>query len=953
MVRTSTNFNIYYHQDEEGVLNKLDSLCLAELNYLESKLNYHTGNSINIFLNHKGGGSNIERSKVGSGEIYIESQSVYLSTRSSFNSIAYDFRSQAVEVLVDEMMYGGALQDKIKSSNLINLPEWVIPGLYHYLADKWSIHTDNKMRYLENEYGLSDFDQIPSRYKAIKGASFWKFIEHKYGDNAIPTVLYMARLTRKFNASIYYSFQTNLYDLFSDWKGYYTMAYRGDQSKPNPLEGVELDNSSLFDIYVHSRDTFFTLQSSFLGTSVYRYVYDKEFKKEKVYTLKGDESPIGIFQKSLYVSDKTLNVVLHSGSDIVIKSLEENEITEQIISLSHAYTVCSSGKYLFLATSRAFTSSIYMYTIGSGLELVLETEGFVKSISISGDVLVYISSDDRADRLMEFNLVSKVEREIIRPVHAIEQVIALGDSVYLYNSGSNGVINGKLLNANKQLSHLTNYRYNISFHQYDDDIFAEYLDRGDHSALFITDHIDRDDFFKYDSLYPTKFYASKTEKKIEQTKSNSFSRDSLLNYSFQVPVHPSTDFKSSNYDSLYYSQLKGGELKSVAIAQEFMTVSSARFQLTNNPIRAENTVYQGLYNQLLPNRVNVSIGATLTNQYHTKEVGLFYTGIVQPGARDILFTYKEKRNWNSELQLLSRKRTVFSEQFREAFHTAEGTYSISRPKFSDKVELTHSVSARYDKAEPLYFSEESIISDIRNSLLLSFSSGLGFQSSSDRHSLSVDGRLEPRFEVLTSGYSLTTDINVDYAYKISSKDKLKTRIKMGTSQGTAPTFFILGGLAGDFLVNDQNRSFSDFREPAMYTNIYGIRGFEANYRNGNTFFNMQTQYESRILEYLLKRPITAEIFANLKGRLFVDLATAFYSKGIYNKANVLNSTTVESSTKAILIEVNAYKNPFIASTGLGVSTVIYGYSLALDYAFGFEAEKFNNPILHLSLGHSF
>ena len=950
MVKTSTNFNIYYQSADEDLLVRLDSLCLAELSALEVRLNYHTGNAINVFLGQDM--SPTKRDLVGSGEVYMEPQSIYLDMHNSFTSIAYDFRNQAVEVLVNEMMYGGAFQDKIKSSNLINLPDWVIPGLYHYLGDKWSVNTDNTMRFIEDEYGLDDFNQIPDKYKHIKGAAFWKFIEHKYGTNAIPTVLYMARLTRKFNASIYYSFQTNLYELFSDWKDYYYTAYRADQSKPNPLEGIVLDKASLYEICVKSSDTFYTLQANFLGVSVYRYVFDGEYKKDKLYTLKGTEAPIGVFQKSLYIDGDELKLVLMKGGGIVIKSVLRNGPAEQRIPLSAVGTICSSDQGVFLVVSKALMSTVYKYTKNHNLETVLVVGGFIKSISINKDDLVYVTTDESEDRLFRYDMVQHTKSEDFRSSHGINQVIAVGDSAYLYNSSSNGILNGKLLDAKLKQNALTNYRYNILFHQYTDKIFAEYLDRGEQSALFITDHIDASDFFTYDSLYETFFY-SKEEAESEKTKARSFSNDSLSDYTFQRPVYPSTDFTSSNYDSFYLSKLAGDETKAFTKGQEHISVSSARFQLTNSPFQANNSVFPGAYRLLLPSSLNISVGATFTNQYHTKEIGLYYTGIVQPGARDIQFCYKQKGNWNAEVQLLSRRRIFFSEDSRDAYHTVYGDYTLSQSRWSDKVTISHSLNGRYDRLSPLYFSEESIASEIRNSFLTGYTSRLRFQSSSIKHMLSADLAISPQISVLAEGFSVTADLHLMHKLRASAKDQLVTSIRLGSSQGSASSYFMIGGASGDVLIKDGNRSFSQYKEPAVYTNVYGIRGFNGNYRNGNTFFTLQSQFESKILEYLFKRPITAEVFANLKGHVFVDVATAFYGSGIYDEANVLSTSIVESRTKVLLIKINAYKNPLIASTGIGASTLIYGYQVSFDYAFGLEERKFRTPILHLSLGHSF
>jgi hypothetical protein len=584
---------------------------------------------------------------------------------------------------------------------------------------------------------------------------------------------------------------------------------------------------------------------------------------------------------------------------------------------------------------------------------VLVADGFIKSVSIDDDILVYVTTDMAADSLIGYDMVKHTKTQIFNSIHGIDQIIALGDSAYLYNSASNGISNGKLLDARLKQNSLTNYRYNILFHQYTDKIFAEYLDRGTHSALFITDHIDARDFFKYDSLYETTFYQEVVFSKRDKAETRSFSHDSLSDYTFQAPVYPSTDFKSSNYDSLYLSKLVGVKNKDVSKAQEYISVSAARFQLVNSPFKADNSVFDGTYKLLLPSSLNISVGATFTNQYHTKEIGLFYTGLVQLGARDIQFYYRQKGNWDSEVQLFSRKRTFFSEAYRESYHTVQGAYMWSQSRWSDKITVSHSIDGRYDKASPLYVSQESIASEVRNSLLIGCISRCKFQSTTKKHRLSVDAALKPQVSVLAEGYSMTADIHLSHEFKVSTRDQLLTSIRLGTSQGSAPSFFMLGGSVGDLLLKDENRSFSAYKQAALYTNLFGISGFNANYRNGNTFCSMQTQFESKVLEYVLKRPITAEVFTNLKGYVFIDLATAFYGSGIYDEANVLNTSIVESSTKALRLEINAYKNPIIASTGAGASTFICGYKVSFDYAFGFEERKFKTPVLHLSLGHSF
>ena len=100
----------------------------------------------------------------------------------------------------------------------------------------------------------------------------------------------------------------------------------------------------------------------------------------------------------------------------------------------------------------------------------------------------------------------------------------------------------------------------------------------------------------------------------------------------------------------------------------------------------------------------------------------------------------------------------------------------------------------------------------------------------------------------------------------------------------------------------------------------------------------------------MNRPVASEFFSNLYIGGFIDMGTSMYGNSIYDKANVLNRRTIFSSTRALEIEIQALKNPFIISTGLELGTRIYNYPIKLSYAYGYEDQKFKKPLIHLDLG---
>ena len=113
------------------------------------------------------------------------------------------------------------------------------------------------------------------------------------------------------------------------------------------------------------------------------------------------------------------------------------------------------------------------------------------------------------------------------------------------------------------------------------------------------------------------------------------------------------------------------------------------------------------------------------------------------------------------------------------------------------------------------------------------------------------------------------------------------------------------------------------------------------------------QLDWNFLESIMQRPIVSEFFSNLTLSSFLDLGTSFYGQSVFDEANVLNQNIISTETSSIVIQVNAFKNPFIGSLGLGLGSDIFGYSVSLYGALGYESQIVNEPIFYLAIGHSF
>jgi hypothetical protein len=63
--------------------------------------------------------------------------------------------------------------------------------------------------------------------------------------------------------------------------------------------------------------------------------------------------------------------------------------------------------------------------------------------------------------------------------------------------------------------------------------------------------------------------------------------------------------------------------------------------------------------------------------------------------------------------------------------------------------------------------------------------------------------------------------------------------------------------------------------------------------------------------------------------------------------------TIVRENPSVQIRVNYFKDPVVASYGVGARVMIFGYLIRADYGWGIETRQVQKPVLHISLGTDF
>lgn len=222
-----------------------------------------------------------------------------------------------------------------------------------------------------------------------------------------------------------------------------------------------------------------------------------------------------------------------------------------------------------------------------------------------------------------------------------------------------------------------------------------------------------------------------------------------------------------------------------------------------------------------------------------------------------------------------------------------------------------------------------------------------------------------RFKLFAERYQMTSlfdqDLNVlglDFRHyqKIHRDMIFAIRGAWSTSLGAQKLIYYLGSVDNWVVITDRERfdrqtqiaTDQNYRFQTIGTNM---RGFIQNIRNGNSFAVINSEIRWPVFKYFSNRPLKSEFATNFQLVAFGDVGSAWTGWNPYSESNQFNTYVIEKAPLTIYLDNK--KDPIVASYGAGLRAKLWGYFVRLDYAWGVEDRRVQQPITHLSLGLDF
>ncbi|MBI2966793.1 MAG: PD40 domain-containing protein, partial [Bacteroidetes bacterium] len=469
---------------------------------------------------------------------------IFLQHEGSYTNLREQIRSGIAETVINQMLMGGTIRDRLKSSTLLVLPEWYTKGLVSYAAKGWSTEMDNYIKDGVKSGKIRKFNNLSGADAILTGHAIWNYIAERYGHSVIPGILYMTKLSRNIESGFLYVLGTSLSTLTYDCLDYYLAradADDGNRSSP-PTEPIlvksrqqtlygnfRLNHDKKYAVYTSNNRGKFKLLLYDVNNNRSSVLFKGGYKREEIIN---DNYPVAAWHPSKNI----LTIFFEKKGRLWIRMIDpESEknpviLTREMHQLNNIFDFSyhPDGNKLVMSAVKQSQNDIFVYGISSNnIEQVTDdifddrqpqftSDGkkIIFSSNRSADTLYTLKTDHFSDSatfpvpnsnkdIFIYNSQSR-SRMLGRLTgsHDIDESAPeeYSPGLYTYLSDRNGIVNRYLVKTDSVISHIdtiAHYRATLTtlpMTNYARNILDQNVPDGSNS---ITELIRHDDDFNF------------------------------------------------------------------------------------------------------------------------------------------------------------------------------------------------------------------------------------------------------------------------------------------------------------------------------------------------------------------------------------------------------------------------------------------------------------------------
>lgn len=490
------NYDTYYYLGGLELATFAGRTAQKDLEEIEKLFDYKLDGRIQFIIYNKLGDAKqtnigLETEEVGAnntgGITRIVGNKVFLYFTGDHNAFHRQIRAGIARVLIDQIMYGGDIKERLQNSALLSLPDWYVNGLVSYVSTPWSIEIDNRVRDGVVSKKYLKFNHLTGIDAVYAGHSIWKFIVDTYSESSVANLLYMTRVNRNIESGLMYVLGQNIKELSFNWREAMKTRYiNADLKRDSIISKNILKRTKPESLYSQLKTSADGKYSVYVANNLgkYRvYLYDLQKNKRKRILKSGyrsyaHETDISFPALAWHPSGQMFAVIRERKGKLLMgtytletKKYEESPLFnfEKVLDFSYA----DDGQSIVMSGIQKGQSDIFVYNLRTRVAEQI-TKDFYDDLNphfIDKSKAIVFSSNRVNDTLgVEKNTItpensnfdifyydykggSNVLRRITNTLHFDEmQPMQFDSSKISYLSDENGIVNRYVAHLDSALS---------------------------------------------------------------------------------------------------------------------------------------------------------------------------------------------------------------------------------------------------------------------------------------------------------------------------------------------------------------------------------------------------------------------------------------------------------------------------------------------------------------------
>ncbi len=941
----------------------------------------------------------IDEENIG-GEATINRYTTSIYNTGNQQELFIQLREGIAEIALKNIFYGGGWKDALKNNTLLDFPAWYFEGLKSYLAEEWNNEIDNSVRVgiLSGDY--KKYHQLNDNEAKYAGHAIWKYIADFYGDNVIPNIVYLTRISTNIESGFAYVLGANLSILSSDFYNHYYQIYSSEVFAKNEIKGEQIElkikrNSEVLN-YTISPDKKKAAFISKKDGKFYWMLHGREKDNYKKIAKTGykyiestkDFAPVIAWHPQSEAVIFFYNKKGKTYADLVETDGETTTKEIQEIEMVTSANYNKDGKLLVISATIEGQSDIFTYSFigNTANNLTNDIYSDVSPSFLADENRVVYSSirEDGKTDIYQVNLSTKAKEQLTFTPNINEKKPLAYGNQFTYLADENGIYNRYRAEQDSIISFvdttvhyryftrtqlLSSYPYNgTSYQKVSDNVYMMGFDSPSGQQFYFIDAQQDDTLNKAD--ISVSYFEQVRQIKAAKQKQNKLKKQGKTttkgDIKYEKEVVDFTEQKTSKKSS---ETVKEDQLKmpSTQFYEKEFAITRIVSQLDHSFLNKNYQIFNPL-GYTNPG-INITLNFEMKDLFNNRSVvgGIRIPLHFRSNEQFIEYQNKEgKLNKGYALQRSAFRQTMgtIERQFLTRAQTYVGKYWVEKP-FSPISKLQFSLGGRYDLIALL--GEQVGDNNINPAGTVFAPNFANYQLTAkaeyiinNTYSPATNVRYGFRGKVYAEAYqnlinydgnTFVFGTDLRHYQKIHRGIVWANRLTINGSLGTDRVIYYLGGQDNWFLPKfNEEIALPDEGRYIFQSIATPMRGFIYNSRNGTNFAVFNSEFRVPLIKYFSVEPLRSEFLEHFQIIGFGDVGSAWTGLHPYSNTNSFNEKIIRE--KPLTIRIKNTQEPLLYGYGFGVRSKVFGYYLRFDWSWGID-DGVTNSVKYFTISLDF